>query len=62
MSLHLEIKEGLRQKTGLGRIGKTEEIAAMVAFLVSDEANYIIGQNYAVCGLMNLGDLAPIRR
>ena len=43
------------QMSGLGRVGTTEEIAAMVAFLVSDEANYITGQNYPVCGLLNLG-------
>jgi NAD(P)-dependent dehydrogenase (short-subunit alcohol dehydrogenase family) len=43
--------------TGIGRIGKPEEIAAMVAFLVSDEAAFITGQNYAVCGLWNIGGL-----
>ena len=43
------------QMSGLGRVGKIDEIAALAAFLVSDEANYITGQNYPVCGLLNLG-------
>jgi 3-oxoacyl-[acyl-carrier protein] reductase len=47
--------ERLRQLTGFGRIGEPEDIAAMVVFLVSDEANFITGQNHPVCGLRNLG-------
>jgi len=46
--------EMLKQKTGLGRLGKPEEVAYMVAFLVSDEAKFITGQNFLVCGLTNL--------
>jgi NAD(P)-dependent dehydrogenase (short-subunit alcohol dehydrogenase family) len=47
--------EAMSKLTGFGRWGKPEEIASMVAFLVSDEANFITGQNFAVCGLRNLG-------
>jgi NAD(P)-dependent dehydrogenase (short-subunit alcohol dehydrogenase family) len=47
--------EKLSQMTGFGRLGKPEEVAAMVAFLASDEARFITGQNFAVCGLRNLG-------
>ncbi|MBW1802282.1 MAG: SDR family oxidoreductase [Deltaproteobacteria bacterium] len=43
------------QMSGMGRVGTTDEIAALVAFLVSDEAGYVTGQNYPVCGLLNLG-------
>jgi NAD(P)-dependent dehydrogenase (short-subunit alcohol dehydrogenase family) len=42
---------------GLGRLGKPEEIAAMVVFLVSNQAAFITGQNYGVCGLWNIGGL-----
>jgi 3-oxoacyl-[acyl-carrier protein] reductase len=42
---------------GLGRLGKPEEIAAMVVFLASDDAAFITGQNYGVCGLWNIGGL-----
>jgi len=37
------------------RLGKPEEIADMVAFLVSEKANYILGQNIAVDGGVTLG-------
>ncbi len=49
---HLERVTGV---TGLGRLGKPEDVAALVAFLVSDQASFITGQNYPVCGLSNLG-------
>ena len=49
--------EKLKQLTGFGRIGKPEDIAATVAFLVSDEANFITGQNLGVCGLSNISSL-----
>jgi NAD(P)-dependent dehydrogenase (short-subunit alcohol dehydrogenase family) len=39
----------------LKRLGKPEEIANVVVFLASDEASYIVGQNYAVCGGRSLG-------
>ena len=39
----------------MGRAGEPEDIANMVAFLVSDEASWITGQNYAVCGGLSLG-------
>ena len=41
--------------SGLGRVGTTDEIAALVAYLVSDEAGYVTGQNYPIMGLLNLG-------
>jgi NAD(P)-dependent dehydrogenase (short-subunit alcohol dehydrogenase family) len=43
------------QVTGLGRLGKPEEVAALVVFLTSDEAGFITGQNYPICGLKNIG-------
>lgn len=45
----------IKEMTGLGRRGEPEEIANMALFLVSDEAKFITGQNYPVCGLRNLG-------
>ena len=47
--------EEFNRLSGLGRVGTPEEIAALIAFLVSDEAGYITGQNYPICGLWNLG-------
>ena len=42
--------DGVRAATPLGRFGTTEEVAAAVAFLASDEAGYITGQVLAVDG------------
>jgi NAD(P)-dependent dehydrogenase (short-subunit alcohol dehydrogenase family) len=36
-------------------VGKPEDIGHMVTFLVSDDASYIVGENYAVAGGMDLG-------
>ena len=40
----------LSQKSPMGRIGQSREIAGAVAFLLSDAASYITGQNLAVDG------------
>ncbi|WP_229311195.1 SDR family oxidoreductase [Larkinella soli] len=42
--------ERLAQKTPLGRVGQSPEIAGAVAFLLSDAASYLTGQNLSVDG------------
>lgn len=38
------------RRTFLGRLGRPEDIANMVAFLVSDQASYVTGEVYGVSG------------
>jgi NAD(P)-dependent dehydrogenase (short-subunit alcohol dehydrogenase family) len=45
-----ELQEAAIQAVFLKRAGKPEEIANMVVFLASDEASFIIGQNFIVDG------------
>ncbi|MBT8334915.1 MAG: SDR family oxidoreductase, partial [Deltaproteobacteria bacterium] len=46
---HLPTEQFLPQ-IPLGRIGRSEDIAHLVSFLVSDKANYITGQVFRVDG------------
>lgn len=47
-----EDKQALAEETPLGRLGKTRDVAAAVAFLLSDEAAFITGQTLSVNGGM----------
>lgn len=50
---HPEFIERLASKSPLGRVGQSTEIAGSVAFLLSDAASYITGQNLHVDGGWN---------
>ena len=47
--------EAILKHVYVGRLGKPKDIANTVAFLVSDEASFTIGQNYVVDGGTSLG-------
>ena len=49
-------------RTPMGRIGEPAEIAAIAAFLVSDDASYITGQTiYADGGRLPLNYTVPVK-
>jgi len=47
-----ELSDLDHQQHPCGRVGKAEDIAATVAFLISEEAGFITGQNFVVDGGM----------
>ena len=53
-----EMLEAVNRKVPLGRHAKPEEIAALFAFLASDDAAYITGQVYVIDGGETAGGLA----
>lgn len=50
-----EVKDKFINRIPLKRIGKTDDIAALVTFLASDEANYITGQCIQIDGGLTCG-------
>jgi glucose 1-dehydrogenase len=57
-----EARHRLLSRTPLGRIGETAEIAAIAAFLASDDASYITGQTiYADGGRLPLNYTVPVK-
>jgi glucose 1-dehydrogenase len=57
-----EAKHRLLSRTPLGRIGDPSEIAAIAAFLASDDASYITGQTiYADGGRLPLNYTVPVK-
>jgi NAD(P)-dependent dehydrogenase (short-subunit alcohol dehydrogenase family) len=52
---HPEIAEETRKRTPLGRCARPEEIANVVAFLLSEESSFITGEILNVSGGLSLG-------
>jgi 2-hydroxycyclohexanecarboxyl-CoA dehydrogenase len=49
-----KLKQMMIDATAMGRVGQPEEVAAAVAFLVSDDAAYMTGQTLAVSGGLSM--------
>lgn len=57
-----EARRTILSRTPLGRCGEPEEVAAIAAFLASDDASYMTGQTlYADGGRMALNYTVPVR-
>jgi len=54
MAIRPEVREQIIASIPMGRLAKPGEIAAVVAFLVSEEAGYITGANISVNGGMHM--------
>jgi len=57
-----EMRERILSRTPLGRIGEPHEVAAIVAFLASEDASYITGETiYADGGRLPLNYTVPVK-
>ena len=57
-----EARHTILSRTPLGRCGEPEEVAAIAAFLASDDASYMTGQTlYADGGRMALNYTVPVK-
>jgi acetoacetyl-CoA reductase len=54
MAMRPEVREQIIASIPMGRLARPEEVAAVVAFLVSEEAGYITGANISVNGGMHM--------
>jgi 2-hydroxycyclohexanecarboxyl-CoA dehydrogenase len=52
--LGVRLKQGMINATAMGRSGEPDEVAAVIAFLASDDAAYVTGQTVGVSGGLSM--------
>ena len=62
MRKHPAIMQGFDDRLPMGRMGTSDEMAAAIAFLASDDASYITGSNLVVDGGLTAGTGQPAFR
>jgi len=53
-----EMRQAFRNKVPLGRLGKPDDVAALLAYLASDDAAFVTGQQFVIDGGEIAGGLA----
>jgi acetoacetyl-CoA reductase len=54
MAIRPEVRQSIIDSIPMGRLARPDEVAAVVAFLVSEDAGYITGANISVNGGMHM--------
>jgi acetoacetyl-CoA reductase len=54
MAIRADVRQGIIDSIPMGRLARPDEVAAVVAFLASEDAGYITGANISVNGGMHM--------
>jgi NAD(P)-dependent dehydrogenase (short-subunit alcohol dehydrogenase family) len=58
LAMPAEVVDAVNAQLPAGRMGAPEEVAALVAFLASEEAGYVTGEEIAIAGGFGLNTMS----